>query len=441
MNRLYILLGFRIDTLFASIGTHSWNLRVKETDENPDLTITLTIDTSEPAEYIQSFFIHEALRHNTEVITDEDVFYSEYFGSTSDGYAQEGDAYNYVEANGYRVRGYSVANNTSLKSRLSSLQAIFGIGWGIERAYQGGEFRLRVEPYSHWYVNQLMLEFDDVVDYKEEFLDWFSFNEVSVGYNTYSGDKEVPGTIEDIFTYTSYILPAERLRGVKTYHSDYIASDVLLEITRRKQFDLVPTESWKYDDNLFILDVQADPYYGWEQGSANSDEVIGSTNAINFNKFINPRFNFFNHWLLINSVTYKKPSYKSYINTFYKNTGDIKIGYSTTNPTDNKIGDLEEYTSGTVPALKSDISISQLRGGYRLFDPIKVSYKVGLSDDNINTLIEGHRGGLASANNGFLRVTDPDGNIVDGWLLEASFNYNDKIIDIEMIKKADDYLV
>lgn len=365
---------------------------------DPELTMTLTINTSEPDTDVEGYFIHEVLRHNVEAITGSDMLYAPFFGRIADGYVSNGCAYNYTETNGWKLRAFTNSVIASLKKRLTSLQAIFGIGYGIERDGVGGSFRFRVDTYDYWYNDALLYEFEDVIDYREEFFDWFSFNEVETGFKDSANDEDEPGTTEDFNSNASWLMPVDRLRGKKSFISEYIGSDLLSEIVRRLQFTKKPTTSSKYDDDLFITEVTSDGAGGWEQGTDKSVSDSGNINPL-FNTLINPKFNFFNQYPLINSVVYKKAITNSFKNTFYKNGGDIKIYYSSVSPTTNCLGDLTEGSPslpGLQQALNDDFTILRYREGRRLFDPIKVFYKVALTSTQVDNIIEAHRNGVSS---------------------------------------------
>lgn len=417
------------------------------TISNPtsDFTFTATIDTAEPDTDVNGYFLHEALRHNVQVVAGSDILHAPFFGRTADGYEENGCAWNYTESNGWRIRGFSNALNMDLKTRLNSLKAIFGIGYGLEREEEASEtYRFRVDQAEYWYNENLLYEFDDVVDYKEEFFDWFSFNEVEVGYKKYSNDEDEPGTTEDFNSSASWLMPVERLRGKKSFLSDYIGSDLLAEITRRLQFEEKPTTSNRYDDDIFLQEVKSDGSGGWEIGT---DQNVGVLNEVNpaFNVLINPKFNFFNQSPLVNTVAYKKLITDEYKNTSFKYGNDIRIFYQLTA---GCLGDLRTAFAGDQTFdMDADISVSQFRDGQRLFDPIKVSFKTALKTEQIEDIIEAHRNGMPAGvqeegnNYGFIRITSPDGEQIEGWLLKLSFNFADQIGNFELIKKANAYSI
>lgn len=437
----------RVEISYGGATTDDQEMFMNVTPGLNNIDFSITYTEKYPESNIDTYFIHESLRHNVQAITGRDMFYSPYFGRTTDGYTENGCVWNYTEANGYRVRNFgSRPNQISLKDRLDSLKSIFAVGYGIERdAPEYDTYRFRLDTYDYWYNDELLYQFDDVVDYKEEYFNWFSFNEVEIGYKKYANDEDHPGTLDDWNTKAGYLMPVNRLRGKKTWLSDYIASDYLIEYTRRKQFTREPTRSWKYDDDLFIMDVQDDGGT-WIPGSVNNDLhsllISGFENPIVFNKIINPRFNIHNQYAVLNSLCYKKTILDQYKNTYFRNNGSSLLGYAgDASQTVNCLGDLIKYNVSNVPSLKSNITLSEMRDANRLFDPIKVSFKQALSTTQLDNIIEAHRNGAASGNNGYFRVTSPDNETVEGWLLKLSFNYADQIGNFEMIKKAEAYSI
>ncbi len=511
---------YRLRIGLSGGGGTSQNYTLQTTNAGiTTLTMTVTATTAEPETDVSGYFIHEALRHNVLAVGGTNSLYAPFIGRTADGYDSDGCAAYYTETNGWKLRGFTNAVQSSLKKRLNGLKNIFGLGYGVERSAAGSDtYRFRLDTYNYWYNDNLLLELDEdlIEGYSEEFYDWFNFNEVETGYEKHANDEDQAGSTEDFNSEATWLIPVDKLRGKKSFKSGYIASDLLAEVVRRIQFSKKPTTSNKYDDDLFINEVESDGGGGWEIGTSKVVADDGNVNPL-FNVLINPKFNLFNHYPLINSVTWRKPINKSYKNTTFKNGGDLKIFYGSIGASSNCLGDLNQVSQSLpnlAPTLNDDITISNLRSAERLFDPIKISFKTSLTTDQVDDLVEAHRNGKANSytiqmgagtgsytvgttvtesvsgytgtvisyddttkilvveltypteeftvgralsysstfryittitennpNNGYIRLVNPDGETVEGWLLRLTFNYADQIGNFELIKKAETYSI
>ena len=407
----------------------------------PTFTFSITVNRTAPESEIGAVFIHEALRHNLEQISGNVAgLDAPFFGRTEDGYPTDGAAAFFVQFNGYRARGFDTRSIVNIfKDSLESLISIFNVGYGIEEAYIGGAFTLKIAPREYFFANVQLVAFPTVIEYGEEFFDWFLFNKIEIGYEKFSGDDEFPGTLNDFNTLATYLTPFINVEGTKAFKSKYVGSDILLEITRRKQFDVTPTESWKYDDDLFIMDVQ-DIYDtgAFVQGSIYDVANIGIDYAglTPINLTINPRFNAYNFFSIFNTLLYKKALTAPFRNQEYKVNGTEKIFYTGGSP---ELGDTEIHAEGAEPQVNQNLVA--LESGDRLFDPIKISFKVAMSSQEVDDIIKAHRNALPSGNYGYISVTNNEGETFTGWILDLKYNVIDEIGSFELIKRSENYQI
>ena len=408
---------------------------------SPDLEFKMLLNQIAEETIVSSYFIHEALRHNLEQISGlANALDAPFFGRMEDGYAEDGAAALFVQFNGYRARGFSsrpVVNN--FKNSLESLIAIFNVGYGIEEDYNG-DFTLKIAPREYFYADEELVAFTEVVDYEEEFFDWFMVNKLEIGYEKFSGDDEFVGTLNDFNTLATYLTPFVSVEGKISLKSKYIGSDILLEITRRKQFDETPTESWKYDDDIFIMDVQ-DLYDTGRYGQGSPYEVdsigIDYEGLPPINLTINPRFNAYNFFALFNTLLFKKPLTSPFRNQEYKVNGEEKVFYTGGAPA---LGDTEIRPDGS-GAAQVDENLVALESGNRLFDPIKISFKVAMSSAEVENIVAAHRNAAPTANYGYITVTNNEGETKTGWLLNLKYNIIDEIGTFELITRSENYQV
>lgn len=429
----------------AGVGTMQFTLGFNQGIVVPGtyqpLSLGIVANTKREATSHSAYFIHEAIRHNLEVITgNSDAIDAPYIGRTEDGYIEDGDAAGFVEMNGASLRTNLTRDQvSSLSDRLESLISMFNVGWGVEKAY-GDANRVKIAPREYFYQDVELESFTNIEDksYSEEYSDEFAFNEVQIGYKKFVQDDNFTATTEDFNTESVYSTPIKRLEGSKKFLANYIASDVLLEITRRRTFEQARKESWKYDDDLFILGVH-DDYGFWQQGSGlelvNDGIDYGGLNPINLR--INPRFNMYNFFSLINSQLFGKPISSVFRNTEYKINGDEKIYYSGTGGGTPKLGDTAIYTAGTAPQVNANVTAPF--AGVRLFDPFVLRFRTAMTDAQEQRIIDGHQNNLSTGNYGYISFLNPDGVQKQGWVLDLSYNKVDKIGTFALLKKADNY--
>lgn len=373
-----------------------------------------------------------AINKNLEIVTGQgNLLYSDYL---------QGTLADLVETNGYQLRTKNRGLTGSLKDRFDMLKGVFGLGWGVEQSYTGDLDTVRVEEYEYFFNNSEMLDLTardlENDSYFEEYEEELSFSRVVTGYDKFSNDEEFSNisSLDDFNTQASYKLPVENLEDTLNLKTNFIASPILIELTRRKQFFLFDDKAWKYDDDLFLIDCE-------DTGTLAPRPETNILNDVTFtyNLLLNPRFSFFNNGKLINSVMYGKSATSIYFNEEYKVNQDGKIGYSTlfSSP---PWGDVRQYASiGSVPANNSSPLAAHVRSFDPIFEPVKIKFKIALSSSEVTTLIDGHRNALVSGNYGYISITNPLGDIVNGWLMNLEYNPVDEIGSFELIKKADDY--
>jgi hypothetical protein len=391
-----------------------------------------------PSSFAEMNYIRNAVDKNLEMIT----------GSTgllnSDFFGVGGAAELFAETNGYRLRANGYPVIATLKQRLDGLRAIFGTGYGLEQDSNYELTRVRLEPMEYFYQDVQMVAFTDLEEnsYSEEFYEPLNFNRIEIGYKKFADNDKEPASLNDFCTQAQYKTPVVRLENEYTQLSDYIASDILGELTRRAQFNI--GESAKNDDDLFIFDL-VDTYPLIEPRTDSNDPIMTASGIKNittsWNQRLNVRFNLFNHSALINSTVYKKGFGENYTCQFYKNNDEqnrslLYESPSSSTPLQRTIGDPQ---TGGLSLLDGSISIGRFNGGLRLFDPIKISFKTAMTQTEVNNIISGHRNGLPTKNYGYVTVTDPDGVNKNGWLLSLSYNTINEIGSFEILKKADNY--
>jgi len=411
----------------------------------------ITIETSWRSQYqdtlVNGNLIHEALDHNLQYITGEaNLLHSDFFGRTGLGYDVDGCGGFFMETNGNNIRANRKGIIGSLKKRLDSLNAIFNIGHGIQfDDYDKSAYRYRVEQAEYFYQDAELASFDNIEkqSYSESYFKDMAFNQVLVGFSEFAKEDELPGSKLDFLTEGSWSLPIDALvqgddgnssSSIYRIVSDYIASPYLWERTRRVQFSEEPTKTTKYDDDLFIVQLE-DAYPNFKQLDDDSIIVSNSGNFGDqpnyvresyFNFLIRPIYNLINHGFLIAPALFGK------------------LGSSLVRNSNYKVNDSFTYRRNFLSCLgrsgdfdvDGDIQKFELENGLQLFDPVLIKFKASMDREQAQEIKLGHQNGLSEKNYGYISVTDPDGNTKQGWVMELKYNPVDQIGDFQLLKKA-----
>ena len=190
--------------------------------------------------------------------------------------------------NGFNVRGGTNlagvdSTNTSIKVSPKSLfdmyGAIFNLGWGVEY----NEFKeeiIRIEEVSYFYQDVQILSFDNVSNYTKEIDSSMYFNEVEVGFNKYSKQREADkgNTLDDFHTKHTYQTPVKTNKNKKVIKSDMILSGYELEILRRKQFlkdGSTERSNFSEDESIFGIWLKSTtPFAGATYSAGNTGETL-----------------------------------------------------------------------------------------------------------------------------------------------------------------------
>ena len=398
-----------------------------------------------PSSTVDTYYVHDVLEQVAKLITGQAArFASTLFGRLTAGYAANGCAGFIRETNGYKIRNVSRSVIGTFKDRIDSLKAIFNIGWGLEKDLYTNDVNLvRVEAFEYFFKDVLIVAFTEVEkdSYKEEYFNDLNFSFVNVGYEKYAQNVDLAGALEDPCTQASFNMPIDlspniaQQTGSKDLISKYIASDHIWELTRRKQYFIEDEASWSNDDDLFIIDL-SDATTIRDDTNLHVSGFSDQNTA--FNYLLNARFNLFNHANVINSVLYAKTNANTITNTEFKNNKDGRIMYASgfSSPC---LGDTRAFaTDDTGNTMDSDIIIENFESRTILFKPTKISFRVGMSATQMDDIVEAHRNGLPDTDGrdyGYIRITNPDGAIKQGWLLSLRYNQVDGIGTFEIIEQ------
>lgn len=172
--------------------------------------------------------------------TDYDVLKSDFFSEGGCGELL------YL-TNGFRLRGLERSIKASPKSLIDMVKNLYCLGMGVEYDIFKREL-VRLERVTHFYQNVEILAFESVSNYSKEIDVSAYYNEIEVGFRTYSKQRETDKgfTLDDFHTKHIYQTPVKTNKNKKSIITDLIMSAYMIEIMRRKQFD---TEGSKVNSN------------------------------------------------------------------------------------------------------------------------------------------------------------------------------------------------
>ena len=181
----------------------------------------------------------------------------------------------------------------SLKSLISSLQAIHGVGMGYEYNESGNDV-VRIEPYDYFYQDVEIMDITDyIIDgtYQEEVASDLIFSEINVGYNKYPTDNAYG--LDEFNTELTAQSPIKYHSNKFEKKSSFIASGYLIESVRRDSLESADSKrSTDYDDDNFFVCLDNDPSAGILsdvtvdfrksfQQSANEDGTVTDVDPVN----------------------------------------------------------------------------------------------------------------------------------------------------------------
>ena len=439
-DKFYLIYQFDVDIDDNASGNSYFQANASVTDSVTTVGNSYISFTHLPIQLTKSvkhWLVDEVFQRLIYILTGLNTsFYSDFFGTTNNSYAEDGCGALNTITNGYQLRGIDRPLTISMRDMLDWASARYGIGWGFERATIGANFRIRIELMEHFYKDVEILDLGSPVDikegesYTEETFPDLEISSVEVGYDEFFNDVGLNGVFEDFLTNSNYSLPISTIKGKYTKTSPLIASNDIIQAAYDKRDN---AESWKYDESNFVIAVARTGADFIQENDENFESIGGLDNqASAYNIRHAPVYMFLDHALLVNSVLFGKPQ-----DSLIQNTS-VKIN-NTFNATFNNY---EECLLGDVQRLQrsseSDIAIEDNFAGLRLFKPIQHVFTVAMTSEQLNTIVDAME--LNGINNyGYLTYRDNEGTIKTGYPLTIAWNPNDEIAQVTTLEKADNY--
>ena len=141
--------------------------------------------------------------------------------------------------NGFNVRGVLDKKlKVAPKNIIDMLAKLYCLGFGVEYNESKNELVV-IEPVEYFYQDVEILELPSISDYKKEIDSSKYYNEVEVGFNKYSKQRETDKgfTLDDVHTKHTYQTPIKTNKNKLSIVTDLTLSAYEIEILRRKQFE------------------------------------------------------------------------------------------------------------------------------------------------------------------------------------------------------------
>lgn len=209
--------------------------------------INVTADTITPANLVRVLELKESINRVLEVTTG-------ITNPLASSFYTDGCGKRRWVTNGFQLREFEVDDRPpemSFSDVINSLNLIDAVGFGFEK--DNGNVKVRLEPIEYFYKDAEILKIDkNVYKYEEYIADEIILNEVVLSFSKYI-DEEL-NTLDSYTTKAEWLTPIVTKATKLELISQFIADGYAIEYTRRKAFRNEPNESWKYDNDIFIVD-------------------------------------------------------------------------------------------------------------------------------------------------------------------------------------------
>lgn len=333
------------------------------------------------------------------------------------------------------IAGLWVDMSVTLKTLLSSLDAVDCIGLGYEWDPENKEEIIRIEPRDYFYRNVEVVKINDVYEFSEEVARDYIYNNIEVGYEKYNEDDV--NSLDEAHAYHEYQTPIKSDGKKLQLKSKVILSGYLIEITRRQTFSEDENKATTYDDDTFMIDVYREdsatsPTSQWKPVTdAPFSSVTGTLSPeTTYNLLHTPKRMLMAHSKWLSSCLIYKGGSSVIKNTFTKQNRDLETSLQPSWPCSN--GD----DFGLPLKESSDIILSAFSDSFGIYSPEIVRFKAYLSRGQVRYIINAHRGISEDENNyGYITYTDDHGNEQKGWLYEMEYDRMKGEAKMTLLKK------
>jgi|GEM_PF-7054449 len=348
-----------------------------------------------PSTSFTGLTIKKAGERLSKIITGSNVFKTDYFTNN--------EFKDVLITSGKKIRNFPDSVELSLKHLFESCASVFNCYYGVETINE--QERLVLEPLDYFFRPDILLDLGRVSDVIEKYNEKLIFNSLNVGYKK-GGDYEENQGLDEYNTDSSFTHGFRNVDTKKDFLSDIRADTIGIELTRRKQFESFPTEDTQQDkDNFFIdcyklstniLGVEKFRYFNRRFGVDFSELPTGIFSPETaYNLRLSPINNLFRNSNYLSYLTYFQSLKTRFVSAFRNSILVTKL-----------IG-------GTARAENGDYVNNVFKAP--LFEPIEITFKYKLSDDQLS-LLSGTTNGVPNYYK-LIRFEDDQQQINYGYLM------------------------
>lgn len=227
-----------------------------------EFNMSLTLNTTQlPTENHKFLFVEDCLNRLMQIITGEDDrLVTRVFAKANNLLLGEGEFGSIGLTYGLWIRNFTKSfelyksMKISLSDLLTSLDAVFNIGVGIE--FIDNKQKLVVEKKDFFYQNEVKIRLpNQVSNVKRKTEKQDIFSSIQIGYEKGGNYSNTLGLDEPNIN-TNRITPIKKNKADYKKVSSIRADDIGLELIRRKQASVNPKEDSQEDEHIWFLDVK-----------------------------------------------------------------------------------------------------------------------------------------------------------------------------------------
>jgi hypothetical protein len=338
---------------------------------------------------------------------------------------------NVIVLSGKMLRGVERVMRTSLKDFFDELIKIVPLGYALLE--DDGEVIVRVEPPEYFYNDMIITDLGDAKSLTESIDATYMYKSIEFGFEKYGGEEGERNinTLDIIHGDRTYVGKNQAFGNRVSLKSKLICDSYAIEFTKNKGDADNADRSWKFDNDLFLIEFRSDLVDGFYRHVSVTDSMYFDSirNTINAGEHKNPKFMPMRNFLRL--VPWRFPD-------LYRDTnqGVFISNFSNNSKYSNKAlvpfkGDYSgEVYAEDQPVYWSNGNLVNDVGEPK-FHPIKITFEIDMTME----LFERIRTDF-NIQSGLFSVTCL-GKRYEGYLRSINYSYIKGIAKVELLKKFD----
>lgn len=261
-NKIYLVLVMRNMNINQTMVEAENNATDMEVTVKAGSYCHITLDSNKPGDVTpEVMLMHDAFNRIVEAVSDNALHCRSTLMTYPTAVVNPGDWGKMsllALTNGYKIRGiFSNGNDErgvqmSFKDAVQALEALTPIGWGLTD--ENGLTCLRVEAWDWFYNSDTVLTIEGANDKRRSVDTDRIITDLTIGYKKYTTNEEYNAT-NNIHSERTYNSGVTAISKSKSLLCAWIADNYAIEETRRKTLESKTTEEFKYDENIFVIEL------------------------------------------------------------------------------------------------------------------------------------------------------------------------------------------